>query len=1498
MPTQISKPPRRPPEGFPGKTPVITDERIMHMQDVSQSHRVLDRNGSWQPVTNVHRRKGSTVRVSGHGHAGIEASDGHPVLVRATSNGGTPGWMSAGLFDKRRHAWATPTHIDPLPIPAGAPETPEEWHLVGSYLRSGEVNGDRITIKASDKREAQHIRQYLSGWTGREDKSGGGVTFEGRDREQARFLAEHFGDKPHTKTVPPWGLGMDERYRRALLKGYYGPDWKPLPTTSAFLVTMMGIVAETLGERTDIEHVFAPFRPTYQARRMDAGHGHSGHHSWLGNQQARKAVRQRQLWDLEVGAHGSFVAGIGGKVVSACGEKPPATPDARSRAAAKPPASAARNGGGGGGSNGRQRHASKPRRMPSVASIADALGSSVPVLGGRKPRTPQRDTAGVVPLTPAQEQRVQRGIRSLDGIQREEAVANAAAVPQSVASPRAQRAARVAENALFLRGGVETNTSTLALDKDGKVIGVPSLEELRQVDRINGHEEGTAASVLAKQHGLVKESVPDVLAAERPAREQRVIRDWSDATTINHLGKITAEQFLPGHLAHPNGHPDPDSETALIKDPLVRMNHAGFATIGSQPGMANSVGYGGDIFHQNAAVEGFATPETAQRIREAAEAEGLTVIQHSGAARRRDYSDIDRESDFGTHLSHSDVDLALGNGVNMDLRKELHSAEQIAVVDPDVGRNDRLERFAQRMDEQRRSDPINDAWMVDDLNGLPPGTTAADMHRAHREVVPDPRDELRTPAERQEREARMAAAEQEHAQDRDRTVSAERPAITDAPPTSTVRDAVGRDGYDVFAAERRGITATPEHAAQPVVTRVDGRPVTAEIVDMAGAVGNGHAGLPTAERHRLHAGSQEPDLLQQITDASALREMQAAPVEREQSGRLRDAAPMWEQQASPSAPRQNVPSPLTDTSWLRDGAVSDAEPASTTTPPGWSDAYATQAQVAAKARERGLPVDRETFERNLDEAWTRLGGQGPRTTPPERERGLRQAGTGDLPEPVYGQSRTAEQDGVAPELRRGLTRAGERGLPERAPIDAGNETEDAVPPERRRGLGRPEDAELPPPPTVDDAQPAERPPHDPDVLERHGLADLVGLSPKPISVEVPERSVPQMIDTPHVSAEEMPAHRQVTHPSVGIVAAALMASGGPTLHDTPVPISPAPTATHAGIARIVDPSGHGVGTGIVLPGNRLLTAHHVVEDAAALHQPTIVEVDSHQYQTLVLRDDTAHDVDLLEVEGAPPMNPAVLGDSKNVAVGDPVSIVGDYGHSTDSHTGRVTSPHADEITSPDDVTGKPVHVADTIEVDARSDPGDSGGQLLNNRGQVIGVVDAGTDPPDAPDTNAVPINDALHAVGDPRTTAEDAIPDQPLLADLAQDRKLIVNPADDAVEERATDRPTDGPSRPDAAEEQDREQPNEARPEPDDTPESEPAPEMADRTAKNEPGRDEQEADHTPEPAEPKRDDEPRADRTPERDTAETRDLAPDHSAAETDTTPPHEIGGNSHGMG
>lgn len=1238
----IPSPEKRKPEGFPKGTPVVTDRGIVFIEDVRQGDKVVDHNGKWAKVTKSHKRKGPTARISGDGHPPIEASDGHPVLVRQKD--GSPAWVAPKLLNPKIHEWATPTHFDPLPISTGAPSTPEEWRRVGRHLR-----GER----------------------------------KGTDGLDAGFVSEHFGSRPHTRTIPGWVLGMDVEHRRALLDGYVGPKWDPPPTTSPLLITGMRLVSESEGvdNRTDINPVLSPLRPRYKMSRLKDGHGGGGNHSWLRNQRGEDAGRVRELHELEVGegGGGAYCAGTGGKMVSACGEKPEPKPNARNRAAATPPARTSRNGGGGGGSNGRSAQSPdrKPHRMPrtipSVASVVDALGSSVPVVGRRKPRSPQRDT---VPLTPAQEQRVQQGVRSLDGVRREETVANAAAVPQSA---RAQEAARRAEDRLNQRG-----------------VSVAELAELRQVDALNKDIPGTAASSIAQQRGLVQQDVRDVLAAERPAGEQRVIRDFDDAQTISQLGKVTADwlkgidrpadqrapttgelagivaasggifglarnllrdrhdrpatynaewaasdgmanlsveearalvhRFAPNvemlhhpqtgdlggythadgktidfygkinplgvshelahlrpggmghgkdfrrshldtaeelygpevrarlatayaehgavvsteparnanHLRHPGGYDEPADETAQIRDPLIQLNQAGYATHGSQPGHAPTVGWDGRTYEQRAAVDGFADRATADRIQAAAEAEGLTVIRHSGAGRRTDYSkDVDTTfadgqpvTGFGQRLGRSDVDLAMGGYMTDELRR----AEQVTIVDEEIGRNDRLERFAQRMDDQRRSDPINDAWMVDDLNGLKPGTTENDMRRARGEAVPDLRDDLRTPAEREEREARMAAAEQVHAQNREQAQP--RDTTDRAQPLPLERPGLAAESggpmFDRFATEGASAETAPRH----VGAQVDGRTVPAEIIDAPAAHGQPER-VPTAvDSYGFAPGLSEPPNRQRLEQgeaplrvediAAAAREREAQSVDWDHIGAaMAGRAPMPKDQrelvgahggpalaeataavAAPipsgaSSARPAVDRGMPEHRHDADPAKAPAptpRPAVAATPPSpgaWNEIYAREAQIAATARDRGLPIDHETFERRLDEAWNRLQTEqnGADTTPPERRLGRSQAGEHDIESTLAAMDRPREQSAVPPEAQRGLHQAGWR-EPPTLPTLVPDADANKVAPERERGLPQAGEAGLPPPPTVNQTS-TERPAHDHDVLERHGLADLI-----------------------------------------------------------------------------------------------------------------------------------------------------------------------------------------------------------------------------------------------------------------------------------------------------------------------------------------------------------------------------------------------------------------------
>jgi S1-C subfamily serine protease len=103
------------------------------------------------------------------------------------------------------------------------------------------------------------------------------------------------------------------------------------------------------------------------------------------------------------------------------------------------------------------------------------------------------------------------------------------------------------------------------------------------------------------------------------------------------------------------------------------------------------------------------------------------------------------------------------------------------------------------------------------------------------------------------------------------------------------------------------------------------------------------------------------------------------------------------------------------------------------------------------------------------------------------------------------------------------------------------------------------------------------------------------------------------------------------------------------------------------------------------------------------------------YKAQVLAVDKNHDLALLKV-AAPNLVPATLADSSNLIVGQRVYAIGNpFGLQ-----GTMTRGIISAIRSIRGPQGNPIE--DAIQTDAAVNPGNSGGPLLNSRGEVIGIT--------------------------------------------------------------------------------------------------------------------------------------------------------------------------------
>jgi S1-C subfamily serine protease len=138
----------------------------------------------------------------------------------------------------------------------------------------------------------------------------------------------------------------------------------------------------------------------------------------------------------------------------------------------------------------------------------------------------------------------------------------------------------------------------------------------------------------------------------------------------------------------------------------------------------------------------------------------------------------------------------------------------------------------------------------------------------------------------------------------------------------------------------------------------------------------------------------------------------------------------------------------------------------------------------------------------------------------------------------------------------------------------------------------------------------------------------------------------------------------------------------------------------------------GQGSGFVIDKDgHILTNYHVIADARQ------VEVTLHnrkKYKATVVGTDPAHDLAVIQIK-APELVPAVMGDSRNLQVGQKVYAIGNpFGLAGTMTRGIVSSIRP--VREPNGAT-----IDEAIQTDAAINPGNSGGPLMNWHGEVIGI---------------------------------------------------------------------------------------------------------------------------------------------------------------------------------
>lgn len=146
--------------------------------------------------------------------------------------------------------------------------------------------------------------------------------------------------------------------------------------------------------------------------------------------------------------------------------------------------------------------------------------------------------------------------------------------------------------------------------------------------------------------------------------------------------------------------------------------------------------------------------------------------------------------------------------------------------------------------------------------------------------------------------------------------------------------------------------------------------------------------------------------------------------------------------------------------------------------------------------------------------------------------------------------------------------------------------------------------------------------------------------------------------------------------------------------------------------------GSGSGSGVIVSSEGyIVTNNHVIENASEIE---VILNDNSKYTAKIIGTDPSTDIAVLKID-AKDLKAIPLGNSDELRLGEWVIAVGNPFNLTSTVTAGIVSAKARNINLLSDRTNNAVPIESFIQTDAAVNPGNSGGALVNTRGELVGI---------------------------------------------------------------------------------------------------------------------------------------------------------------------------------